>query len=70
MTPQDLLLTARQWCLASLLLRSDGDSQITTLAAIMTWTGLLYLHDRTVPDIQATCLPIELSNHHVDQDKL
>lgn len=47
-TPQDLLLTTQQWCLALLLSRSDGNCQITTLAAIMVWAELLYLHDRVI----------------------
>lgn len=67
-TTQDLLLTTQQRCLALLLSRSDGDWQITTLAAIMVWTELLYLLDRVILAIQATCPP-NLSSNHQHQNR-
>lgn len=68
-TPQDLLLTTQQWRLALLLSRSDGNWQITALAAIMVWAELLFLRDRVISGVQAACPPNLPSNHHLDQNK-
>lgn len=69
MTARDLLLTTQQWCLALLLSRSDGNYQITSLAAIMVWAEVLYLHGRVVLHVQTACPPNLPSNHPLGQNK-